>query len=285
MKFGKYLKNADGTYDAAFGITDSIMTCFIVDKVNARKKYHWVRSDYRILNLDKCVEEAYFSNLNGVLAVSKTCADIFVDEFPVFKNRIYVFRNYIPIKYYSSLRYDSSLIDKNDGCIRIGSVCRLDPLKGIELSIDACRKLLDGGYKVKWYIIGGGPQEYAIRKQIESYRVNDNFILLGFRKNVYSYLKDFDIFVLSSRTEGRSNAVDEAIACNLPIVVTHYPTVGDQITDKRNGLICELNGDSISKSVGLLIDNYPLRQFLINNCKSQNNSDTNNSIKIFESLT
>ena len=44
--------------------------------------------------------------------------------------------------------------------------------------------------------------------------------IIGYKSNPYKYLKNAEIFILNSRHEGMSNALLEAMACDLPIIST-----------------------------------------------------------------
>ncbi len=265
-KFGRTIPKLENTFDMAFGIL-GLSTYYIVDCVESEKKYHWIRSDTRILNRDIEIDSLYYSKLDGSLSVSKECGDIFVHIYPFMKDRVKVFHNYIPVSFYNKLDYDRKLIGSYQGYYKIISVMRLDPLKGIEMAIEACSILISKGYRIKWFVLGDGKHRSEVEKIIKANNLQESFILLGFQLNTLSLINEADIFVHPSRTEGKSNAVDEAKYAGKPIVVTNYETVGDQITDGVNGLICDMNGEAVAKSVERLILDETLRSKLSDACR------------------
>lgn len=264
-KYAHYLPGLEGQFDLGFGIL-GLSTYFLVDCVNATKKYHWIRSDIRILNRVIDIDASYFRRVDGCLSVSSKCADIFEDIYPFMKGKIDVFYNYIPVSLYESLEYDESHMKLADESVKIVTVTRLDPLKGIELAIDACEILVSQGYKIRWFILGDGESRTQIQKMVEEKGVQESFVLLGFQINTLSFIKDADIFVHPSRTEGKSNAVDEAKFCGKPIVVTNYDTVEEQVEDNVTGIVCEMNGAAIATSIEKLITSIELRNKLSDNC-------------------
>ncbi|MGP9043565.1 glycosyltransferase [Cytobacillus kochii] len=269
QKFWKKNKDAlprlDGKYDLTFGIL-GLSTYFMIDLVESGKKFHWIRSDTRILNRDIEIDASYYKKLDGSLSVSMECAEIFVEMYPFMKDKVDVFYNHIPISFYNSLEYDGNIIRTYDKKIKLITVTRLDPLKGIEMAIEACSILIEKGLKIKWFILGDGKFRNEIERMIDEKGIKDSFILLGFQLNTLSFINDADIFVHPSRTEGKSNAVDEAKFVGKPIVVTNYDTVCEQIEDGVTGLICGMSGKEIANSIETILKDNNLKKNLVKNC-------------------
>ena len=69
-------------------------------------------------------------------------------------------------------------------------------------------------------IAGEGELRPALEQQIKDHRLEKHVILAGFRPDVLSLHKAFDIFVMSSVTEGLGTSLLDAMACGKPIVAT-----------------------------------------------------------------
>ncbi len=104
--------------------------------------------------------------------------------------------------------------------IKVFSIGRLRPEKGYDRLISTHRRLLREGIRHHVYILGEGTEEENLRKQINESGVEKTFHLLGFKENPYAYLSHADLFVCSSRREGFSTAVTEALVLGLPVVST-----------------------------------------------------------------
>ena len=104
--------------------------------------------------------------------------------------------------------------------INVCSVGRLRSEKGYDRLITVHKQLLDAGIKHHMYILGTGAQESKLKAKVAELSVSDSFHFLGFRDNPYKYVSKADLFVCSSRREGFSTAVTEALILGVPVVST-----------------------------------------------------------------
>lgn len=253
-KYSKDLPKIEQQFHASFGVSSGLSTYFIVDCIKSEKKYHWVRGDYSRTSIDKTVDNYYFKKIDGSLSVSQECSDIFVSIFPFMKGKMKVFYNVLPIKFYERTSSDTNEIVENQ-FLNLLTVTRLDPDKGLDMALDACEVLIKRGIKFKWYILGDGKYRDEIEKMIKDRNLKDYIFLLGFKLNTFEYIKRCNIFVHPSRSEGKSNAVDEALYLKKPVVITNYATVKEQIIDNVNGFICEMNGIEIASKIEYVLNN------------------------------
>ena len=124
-----------------------------------------------------------------------------------------------------------------DGCIVIGTVGRLEPVKDQLTLVKAFVKLLemapDFSEKLRLVLIGDGSLKGQIELLAKTTGIIDKIWLAGSCDEVPSILNEFDIFVLPSLGEGISNTILEAMSCELPVVAT---AVGGNVELVKNGL-------------------------------------------------
>ncbi|MFC0560073.1 glycosyltransferase [Halalkalibacter alkalisediminis] len=271
----KYISEAlditNKKYDVAIGFLEKTSTYFCVDKVNATKKIGWVHIDYDKLGMDPEFDIHYFKKLDNIVTVSQECASILKRRFPSESNKVDVIYNVVSPSMINKMaiqgKYD--IYDKKDDEVIILSIGRLHYQKGFEMAIEACKKLVDKGYNIRWYIIGEGEEREKLLSLIKTNKLEKYFKLLGLKSNPYPYLKQADIYAQTSRFEGKSIAIDEAKILQKPILVTNYSTAKDQITNEINGVIVEMNSESIGKGMEKVILDNNLRDNIIENLSKE----------------
>lgn len=282
----KYLRKAIGIlekkYDVAIGYLEKTSNYICCDCVEADKKIGWIHNDYRKLDLDKNFDKKYFRKLDYLITVSETCQEILKDEFPKEKEKIRLIHNIISKSTIEKLAQED--IEKNEmsnDTLNILSIGRLHEQKGFDMAIEACKFLRNKGYKICWYVIGEGSERLNLELLIKKNDLQDNFKLLGLKKNPYKYLKACDIYVQPSRYEGKSVAIEEAKLLAKPIIVTNFSTVKNQIEDHVTGLIADMNPESITDKIINLMD-ITLRLKLKCNLEKKNDSNFDEIKKLYQ---
>lgn len=258
-------------YDAAIGFLEKTSTYLCIDKVDARQKIGWVHIDYDKLGMDPEFDFPYFKKLSRIVTVSEECANIFMKRFPCQKEKVDIIYNIVSPAIINKMA-NQKLEDcyfKKGGEIIILTIGRLHDQKGLDIAIRACKGLLEKGHKIKWYVIGEGDERENLTNLIEESGIGEHFKLLGLKSNPYPYLKHADIYVQSSRFEGKSIAIDEAKILNKPIVVTDFSTAKDQIENNVNGLIIDMDSDALVRGIETLIMDPSLRNTFIQNLKKE----------------
>ncbi|KMY51887.1 glycosyltransferase [Peribacillus loiseleuriae] len=267
----KSLDKLEKKYDAAIGFLEKTSTYFCMDKVDAQQKIGWVHIDYDQLGMDPEFDLPYFKKLSKIVTVSEECANIFINRFPSQKDKVEVIYNIVSPTIIDKMAAQKveNVFDKKDGEITILTIGRLHYQKGLEMAVESCRKLLDKGYQIKWFVIGEGDERERLTNLIEENGLKDHFILLGLKSNPYPYLKQANIYAQPSRFEGKSIALDEAKILHKPIVVTNFSTAKDQINNGVNGLIVEMNTDALVNGIEKLMGDTSLSNQLIQNLKEE----------------
>ena len=103
------------------------------------------------------------------------------------------------------------------------SIGRFAPQKDFITLIEAFALLHAKKPSTRLCIIGDGPDKEKIVDCIKHHNLEKHVHLLGWKQNVYPYIKVCDIFALSSNYEGFPYVLLEAAALGKPIVATDTP--------------------------------------------------------------
>jgi glycosyltransferase involved in cell wall biosynthesis len=118
-----------------------------------------------------------------------------------------------------------------------GIVGRLNAAKDHACLLQAMASLVKQHKDVHLVIVGDGECRSELEDKTASLGLAQVVTFLGRRGDVSHLLMAFDVFVLSSRTEGYSLALVEAAATALPIVATNVGGNGEIVTDGVTGLL------------------------------------------------
>ena len=259
---------------------------FITKKVQAKKKVGWVHTDYAAaVSPDERLDRVMWNSLDWVVTVSEECRKSFLEVFSEYKDKTVVIENILSPNFVLQQAEANVKDEMPDNCdIKICSVGRFSILKGFDMAVKACRKLLDYGFNIRWYVVGYGGEEANIKYLIEQYGVKDYFILLGKKANPYPYIRECSIYCQPSRCEGKAVTVREAQILGKPVVITRFPTSSSQLENGIDGYICELSPVGIAEGIRELIEDASLRDKIIHNLSQRNYGNENEIDKIYHMM-
>ena len=121
----------------------------------------------------------------------------------------------------------------------IVTVGRLEPQKNQKLLMDAFSLIADEFADYSLVVYGEGSLREELEAYIKEKRLQDRVFLPGAKSNIQDYIKDAELFVLSSDYEGIPNALIEAMAIGLPCISTDCSPGGarELIQNGTNGVI------------------------------------------------
>jgi glycosyltransferase involved in cell wall biosynthesis len=119
----------------------------------------------------------------------------------------------------------------------VGNVAALVPHKGQKHLIDAAALVIQKVPDARFIIAGEGELRSALERQIKERRLEKHVFLAGFRPDVLSVHKAFDLFVMSSVTEGLGSSLLDAMACEKAVVATTAGGIPEAVVDRETGLL------------------------------------------------
>ena len=142
------------------------------------------------------------------------------------------------------------------------SVANLVPYKDYFSIIEALKTLKEKGFKFQYIILGEGPLRNKIEDTITKYDLSEDIKLPGNVQNVSDYLKVADIFLHSSKGEGCSNAILEAMAAGLPIIASETGGTPENVSEENGFLFKYQDYRQLAHLTELCLNNGALCQKL-----------------------
>ena len=123
-------------------------------------------------------------------------------------------------------------------CLRLVTVGSLVPVKGIDTLLEALA-LFDQAINWQLTLIGDGPEREHLESDARKHQIDGRICFVGALAPaaIPQALAKHEIFILPSRSEGRSNALIEALAAARAVVASDIPAVSELVIDGKNGLI------------------------------------------------
>lgn len=254
----------EGEYDTEVAFIEGYSTRIVSGSVNKHsKKIAWVHTDLQnnhwtdIAFRGREEESNCYSRFDVVVGVSQFVKAVNDILFPTLKCSIFIY-NPVPaddIKSLSDQIYPHLI---NRDYFVFVTCGRLEKQKGFDRLIDVAKKLLDDGYKFKVVIIGEGNEKAVLEKQIKDKMLYEHIDMVGYQTNPFPILKSADCFVCSSRVEGFSLVVLEAMILGLPIVATNCAGPNELVGNSEYGLLVDNSVDGIYCGMKKMLDNSHL---------------------------
>lgn len=257
---------------------------YILEKVAADVKVGWIHTDYSNEKVNLKELEYQYNRVDKIVAVSEQCKRVFIKLFPQFENKTVVIENIIS-KTYIYQQTVHKMVDnqfKQDSArktlLSIGRFCNAKNFDNIP---DICKRILQDGCDIKWYLIGYGSDEDLIRRKIVEAGMENHVIVLGKKENPYPYIKMCDVYVQPSRYEGKCVAVREAQILGKPVVITSYATAGSQLEDDADGVIVPMDNEGCAREIASLLRNDEKISMLSRNCCMRDYTNINEIEKVY----
>ena len=119
----------------------------------------------------------------------------------------------------------------------VGNVAALVPHKGQRHLIEAAHLVVRDVPDARFIILGEGELREHLERQVRDYHLEKHVLLPGFRTDVLGCIKGFDLFAMSSVTEGLGTSLLDAMACSKAIVATTAGGIPEVVDDGVTGLL------------------------------------------------
>lgn len=122
-------------------------------------------------------------------------------------------------------------------------LARLSVVKRVEIFLEIVDLLnRNREHKISALIIGDGPTRQIAEKLIEEKGLEEKVCMIGQQDEIAGLLNRARVFVLTSKSEGLSQAMVQAMLCGLPAVVANVGALADLVTDNLSGHLIDDHG-------------------------------------------
>ena len=111
--------------------------------------------------------------------------------------------------------------------------------KGFDRLVEVVKMLKNDDLDFCVLILGDGDGYEELRELISKNNLNETILLMGQKDNPYKYMRMADCYVCSSRCEGFSMVVSEAVILGLPVISTDISGAREMLGDSEYGLVVE----------------------------------------------
>lgn len=209
---------------------------------------HWTVSLYGSLEKEKKVYEMFSS----IACVSQTAKEGMRTLFPSSHTISHVVYNPIESTKIKKMAEEKIML-KHQSPLLV-TVGRLEPQKGYDRLVRIVKRLFDAQYRFELWILGVGSMEKELKEYVEANQLDGVVKFLGFHSNPYKYIVQGDLFVCSSRSEGYSTAVTEALILGLPVVTTECSGMKELLHDGEFGIITENDDEALYEGIRKMLD-------------------------------
>ena len=276
------LPDIPGEYDLAISFNDPHY--IMGKKVSAKVKLAWFHTDASRIQFCDAIEKEMWGMSDYVVNVSENCKAAFDKKHPYLDSAHSLMVENILSKSFVIKRseaFDPSIETNLGESLMLLSVGRFSEQKNFDNIPDICRRLIESGLDVKWYLIGYGGDEPRIRQKIAEAGMEERVIILGKKDNPYPYIRACDLYVQPSRYEGKAVTVREAQLLGKPVVITNYATSASQLEDGVDGVIVPMDNEGCAAGIAELLRNPARMQRLSENCAKRDYTNSAEVEKIY----
>jgi len=182
-----------------------------------------------------------------ITAISMSTADAVAKYEYINRNKIEVIYNGIKDLKGQEHNRDALLNELNlpANYRYLGTIARLEPIKNQTMMINAFAKVKKIIPNLRLILIGDGAKMSELQNQSKNLGLEKDIIFTGFIDNPQRFIALFEIFLLSSFSEGTSMTLLEAMSMSRPCVVTNVGGNPEIIEDSRTGRLVPSDDESL----------------------------------------
>jgi glycosyltransferase involved in cell wall biosynthesis len=150
---------------------------------------------------------------------------------------------------------DDHSLNYSNSTFNIVTVARLAEEKSIDRALRAIKYCIDKGHDITYHVVGSGGMEAKLKEEAISLGLGDRVVFYGEQSNPYRYIKNADLFMLTSYHEAAPMVFDESACLGVPVLATATTSTDEMITEAGAGFVCENTQEGINEKLLYLLNN------------------------------
>lgn len=233
-------------YDIEIAYLEGTPTRFMASKKSMRISFvhcdistnNIIESYYK--NKEACLKE--YQSFSKVCFVSEMSKRGFESTVGVLNNCC-VIHNVLDYENLKILSLESLPVKYSTRGLKLLTIGRLIKEKSYDRLLRIVSKL-EKEFDFELLILGEGEERSELEHIINAYDIK-SAKLIGYQENPYVFMKEADLFVCSSLSEGYSTVVTESVALGLPVITTRCAGMEEILDNGRYGVIVENSEDAL----------------------------------------
>ena len=144
-------------------------------------------------------------------------------------------------------------------CPKLIAVGTLKEVKGFDRLLRIIKRLVDEDYPLHLTLLGIGPLWDNLQQSITDLKLSQVVSMPGYDTNPYKYIRNSDLFVCSSHTEGFSTVATEALIVGTPVCTVEVSGMKEMLGEHNEyGIITGNTEDALYEGIRSLLDDPAL---------------------------
>ena len=223
------------------GVQDFVLHC-----IKASRKVTFLHDDFEKCGANHKLNHQIMSRFDAIAACSDGCRGVFEAAVPSLAEKSVTVRNCNNVEEIRAMAQEDTVTYDREG-FHVVCAARFSPRKGVDRAIEATEVMLKRGISMTLHILGSGVMEEQLRQLVQEHGLTENVIFHGEQGNPYRFMKNADLFLLTSYHEAAPMVIDEAYILGVPVLTTRTNSSDEMITDRACGWVCENNQEALNQ--------------------------------------
>lgn len=227
---------------------------FVLHRINAKRKVAFLHCDYGKCGANHPTNNHLIAQFDAVAACSDGCREAFEAVLPGLAQKCVTVRNCHRIDEIQAFASKTPVVYSED-VINVVMVSRLAHEKGIERAIEAVCYALERALPVVLHVVGGGPMESQLRALVSEKGMGERVRFYGEQSNPYRYMKNADLFLMTSFHEAAPMVIEEARCLCLPVLTVRTTSSKEMVAQQECGWVCENHQWALNEALVQILEN------------------------------